>query len=104
MKYHIKKGDNVRVIAGADKGAEGRVLSIDRNKLRAFVEGVNEVSVHTKPNTQNPQGGIIKREASIHMSNLMLVDSKGNATRVSREKDKNGNSIRISKKSGEQIK
>ena len=104
MKHHIKKGDTVRVIAGADKGSEGRVLSVDREKYRAFVEGVNMISAHTKPNTQYPQGGIIKKEASIHLSNLMILDGKGNATRVARGKDKNGQSIRISKKSGDPIK
>lgn len=105
MKLHIKKGDTVKVLAGDDKGAQGKVLMVDREKLRAKVEGVNMVSKHTKPNSKNPQGGIIKKEAGIHISNLMLVDSKGNASRIGRKLDEKTNkSVRYSKKSGEVIK
>ena len=77
MKLKIKSGDNVRVMAGDHKGEEGKVVSIFPSKNRAIVEGVNMVSKHTKPSAQNPQGGIVKKEASIHISNLMLLeDSK----------------------------
>jgi large subunit ribosomal protein L24 len=72
-KLHIKKGDTVKVIAGDSKSQEGVVLSVDRVKTRAIIEGVNLVSKHTKPNAANPQGGIVKQEASIHVSNLELI-------------------------------
>lgn len=105
MKLHIKKGDTVKVLAGDDKGMQGKVLMVDREKLRAKVEGINMVSKHTKPNSKNPQGGIIKMEAGIHISNLMVVDGKGNATRIGRKMDEKTNkSVRYSKKSGEVIK
>lgn len=105
MKLHIKKGDTVKVLAGDDRGAQGKVLMVDREKLRAKVEGVNMVSKHTKPNSKNPQGGIIKKEAGIHISNLMVVDSKGVASRIGRKLDEKTNkSVRYSKKSGEVIK
>ena len=104
-KFHIKKGDTVVVISGNSKGQEGKVLDIERNKERAIVEGVNMVSKHTKPNSKNPQGGIIKKEATIHISNLMLKDPKtGKPTRIGRRVDKNGKLVRYSKKSGEEIK
>lgn len=83
MKVKIKKGDTVRVIAGDEKGKEGKVLRVDREKNRAIVEGLNLASKHTKPSAQNPQGGIVKKEASIHVSNLSLIDPKTKkATRV----------------------
>ena len=105
MKLHIKKGDTVKVLAGDDKGMQGKVLMVDREKLRAKVEGINMVSKHTKPNSKNPQGGIIKMEAGIHISNLMVVDGKGNATRIGSKLDEKTNkSVRYSKKSGEVIK
>jgi large subunit ribosomal protein L24 len=104
-KLHIKKGDLVKVIAGDSKGQQGKVLKVDPEKERAIVEGVNMVSKHTKPNAKNPQGGIVKQEAPIHISNLMVVDSKGNATRVGRKIDeKSQKLVRYSKKSGEVIK
>ncbi|MGM0565561.1 MAG: 50S ribosomal protein L24 [Bacteroidota bacterium] len=104
-KLHIKKGDNVKVISGESKGQQGRVLSIEKEKNRAIVEGVNVVKKHTKPNAENPKGGIISKEAPVHISNLMVVDASGNATRVGRKKDENtGKSIRYSKKTGEEIK
>jgi len=102
-KFHIKKGDNVKVIAGNERGATGKVLSVDVKKRRAFVEGVNMVSKHTKPNAANPQGGIVKKEASIHLSNLMVVDGKGNATRVGRKLNEDNRLVRYSKKTGEEI-
>lgn len=105
MKLHVKKGDIVRVIAGNDKGAKGKVLAVYPQTYRAIVEGVNKVKKHTKPNAKNTQGGIIEREASVHLSNLMLIDDKGNATRIGRRVDeKSGKLVRYSKKTGEVIK
>jgi large subunit ribosomal protein L24 len=105
-KLHIKKGDTVKVIAGNSNGQEGKVIEVLVSKSRALVEGVNLVSKHTKPNAANPQGGIVKQEASIHISNLMVVDPKsGEATRIGRKIDeKTGKLTRYSKKSGEVIK
>ncbi len=104
-KLHIKKGDLVKVIAGESKGQQGKVLEVDRKKERAIVEGVNMVSKHTRPNAKNPQGGITKQEAPVHISNLNLVDpSTGNATRIGRRLDDNNKLVRYAKKSGEEIK
>ncbi|HKL34329.1 MAG: 50S ribosomal protein L24 [Tangfeifania sp.] len=104
-KLHIKKGDTVVVITGNYRGQKGRVLEVIRKNDRAIVEGVNLVKKHTKPNAQNPQGGIVEQEASIHVSNLMLVDPKsGERTRIGRREDDKGKLIRYSKKSGEEIK
>ena len=100
-KLHIKKGDTVKVLSGADNGKTGKIINVDREKGRAFVEGVNLVSKHTKPSAANPQGGIEKREASVHISNLMVVDSKGQASRIGRKLNKDGKLVRYSKKSGE---
>ena len=103
-KLHIKKGDNVFVNAGNDKGKTGKVLSVDPSKDRVIVEGINIVSKHTKPNSKQPQGGIIKQEAPIHISNLNLIDPQsGKPTRVG-IKIEDGKKIRIAKKSGEEIK
>lgn len=98
-KFHIKKGDTVKVIAGDSKGQQGKVLKIETKKLRAIVEGVNLASKHTKPNASTPQGGIVKKEAPIHISNLMVVDAKGMATRTGRKLDSKGKLVRFSKKS-----
>ncbi len=93
------------VIAGESKGQKGRVLSVDRTKDKAFVEGVNMVSKHTKPNSKAPQGGIIKKEAPIHLSNLMLIDpASGKPTRVGKRLNEKNKLVRYSKKSGEEIK
>ena len=100
-KLHIKKGDTVKVLSGTDNGKTGKIINVDREKGRAFVEGVNLVSKHTKPSAANPQGGIVKREASVHISNLMVVDSKGQASRIGRKLNKDGKLVRYSKKSGE---
>ena len=105
MKLHVKKGDTVLVLSGNDKGKQGKVMSVDVKSQRAIVEGVRIVSKHTRPNAEHPQGGIIKQEAPIHISNLMVVDNSGKPTRVGRKKDeKTGKLIRYSKKTGEIIK
>ncbi|MDR2907705.1 MAG: 50S ribosomal protein L24 [Bacteroidales bacterium] len=103
MKLHIKKGDTVKVLTGNDRGKEGKVLSVEVKDQRAIVEGINMVSKHTKPNAKSPQGGIVKKEASIHISNLMVV-SNGVASRIGRKRDDQGKLVRYSKKSGEVIK
>ena len=104
IKLHIRKGDNVIVLAGRDKGKTGKVQKVLVSEQRAIVEGINMVSKSTKPSAQNPQGGIVKQEAPIHISNLSLIDPKsGKATRVSVKHD-GKNVIRIAKKSGEEIK
>lgn len=101
-KVRIKKGDKVKVIAGDYKGDEGAVLEIFPLKNRAIVEGINIRKKHTKPTNENP-GGINEINAPINMSNLMLVDAAGNATKIGR-KDDNGKLVRYSKKTGEIIK
>lgn len=104
-KLHIKKGDQVRIISGVHNGEEGQILEIDQKKMRAIVEGKNLVSKHTRPNAAHPEGGIVKEEAGIHISNLMLIDPKsGQPSRIGRKKDDKGNSVRYYKKSGQEIK
>ena len=104
-KLHIKKGDIVIVNSGEYKGQQGRVLEIEKKQTRAIVEGVNMVSKHTKPNAESPQGGIIKKEGPIHISNLNVVDpSTGEATRIGRKINEKDKLVRYSKKSGEEIK
>ncbi len=104
-KYHIKKGDTVYVISGESKGQQGRVLDLQIKKGKAIVEGVNMVSRHTKPSAKHTQGGIIKKEAPVTVSNLMLVDpSTGKPTRIGRRYDEKNNLVRYSKKTGEEIK
>ena len=104
-KLHIKKNDTVVVLSGEDKGKTGKVLKVLVEKNRALVEGVNMVSKSTKPSAKNPQGGIVKQEAPIHISNLSLVDPKsGKATRVGIKVTEDGKKVRIAKKSGEEIK
>ena len=104
-KLHIRKGDKVRVIAGDDKGKEGAVLEILSSKNRAIVEGVNIVTKHAKPSAGKPEGGIKKIEATIHISNLQLVDpASGKVTRVGRKLNDKGKLQRVSKKTGEFIK
>ena len=104
-KSHIRKGDIVYVLAGEDRGKEGRVLKVLKEKHKAVVAGVNIVTKATKPSAQHPQGGLIKMEAPIQISNIALIDPKtGKPTRVSCRRDEKGNIIRISKKSGEVIK
>ncbi|MDR0333304.1 MAG: 50S ribosomal protein L24 [Dysgonamonadaceae bacterium] len=103
-KLHIKKGDIVFVNTGVDKGKTGRVLEVLVDKNRAVVEGVNIISKHTKPNAKSPNGGIEKKEASIHISNLNPVDPKtGKPTRIGRKENSKGKLVRYAKKSGEEI-
>lgn len=104
-KMHIKKGDTVYVLSGEDRGKQGRVLSVDANKNRAIVEGVNIVSKSTKPTAKYPQGGIVKMEAPINISNLSLIDPKsGKPTRIGIRVNDKGEKVRYAKKSGEEIK
>ena len=104
-KLHIKKGDMVYVNAGRNKGKSGKVLEVIVKDERAIVEGVNLVSRSTKPNAKHPQGGIIKKEAPIHISNLQLVDpAKGGPTKIGRRIGEKGKLVRYAKKSGEEIK
>ena len=101
IKLKIKSGDTVKVIAGDHKGSEGKVTRVDREKNKAIVEGVNMVSKHTKPSAKSPQGGIVKKEAPLHISNLALIDPKSKtATKVGIrvEEDKK---VRFSKKSNQ---
>ncbi len=102
-KFRIKTGDQVVILTGKDKGAKGKVIKIIKDKDRVIVEGVNMIKKHVKPSTENPQGGIVEKEAPLHISNVALVDPKtGEATRVGYE-IKDGKKVRVSKKSGEVI-
>ena len=101
IKLKIKSGDVVRVIAGDHKGAEGKVLRVYREKNKAIVEGVNMVSKHTKPSAKNPQGGIVKKEAPIHVSNLSLIDPKSKETTKVGFKEEGDKKVRFSKKSNQ---
>jgi len=100
-KLHVKKGDTVQVIAGDDKGKQGRITSIDREKQRVFIEGINLHTKHTKPSAANPNGGIVKSEGSVHVSNVALL-SDGKPTRIGRRVEK-GKTVRYSKKTGKNI-
>ena len=104
-KLHIKKGDTVYVLAGEDRGKTGRVLKVLVTKQRAIVEGVNIVTKATKPSAKHPQGGLVKMEAPIHISNLSLLDPKtGKPTRIGRRRNDEGKLVRYAKKSGEEMK
>jgi large subunit ribosomal protein L24 len=105
-KIKIIKNDMVKVTTGNSKGVKGKVIKVYPKENKAMVEGANLISKHTKPNAANPQGGIVKQEAKIHISNLILIDPKsGESTRVGRRRDeKTGKLVRISKKTGEVIK
>ena len=101
IKLKIKTGDTVRVIAGDHKGSEGKVLRVLRDKNKAIVEGVNMVSKHTKPSATNPQGGIVKKEAAIQISNIQLVDPKTNETTKVAYRMEGDKKVRVSKKSNQ---
>ena len=104
VKIHIRKGDTVKIIAGNDKGKTGKVLEVNRTTGRAIIEGANMITKHVKPTAESPEGGIQQTEASIHISNLMVVDpSSGDATRIGRKENADGKLQRYSKKSGEFI-
>ena len=100
-KLKIKSGDTVRVMAGDHKGSEGKVLKVLREKNKAIVEGVNMVSKHTKPSAKNPQGGIVKKEAPIHISNIALVDPKSKETTRTGVRTEGDKKVRFSKKSNQ---
>lgn len=103
-KLHLKRGDTVQVIAGNSKGKKGQVLEVLAAKSRAIVEGVNIVTKHIKPSAEKPEGGIEKTEASIHISNLMMIDpSSGEPTRIGRKLNEKNKLQRYSKKTGEFI-
>ncbi|WKW47676.1 50S ribosomal protein L24 [Myroides sp. JBRI-B21084] len=102
-KLKIKTGDNVRVIAGDHKGSEGKVLRVLRDKNKAIVEGVNMVSKHVKPSATNPQGGIVKKEAAIHISNIALIDTKTNSVTKVAYKVEGDKKVRVSKKSNQAL-
>jgi large subunit ribosomal protein L24 len=102
-KLKIKSGDNVRVIAGDHKGSEGKVLRVFREKNKAIVEGVNMVSKHVKPSATNPQGGIVKKEAAIHISNIALIDTKTNSVTKVTYKVEGDKKVRVSKKSNQAL-
>ena len=103
-RLKIKSGDTVKVISGGSRGKKGTVISVDRSKDRVVVEGVNIVTKHVKPNASNPQGGVVKVEAGIHISNVMVVDAAGNTTRVGRRRNDDGKLTRYSKKTNEDLK
>ena len=100
MKYKV--GDNVKIIAGDQKGSSGKIVKIYRAKNKALVEGINMVKKHNKPNSNNPKGGIVEKEAPIHISNISFVTKDGNATRVG-YKIEDWNKVRISTKTKETI-
>ena len=102
-KLKVKTGDIVRVIAGDHKGEEGKIITIQREKNKAIVEGVNMVSKHTKPSATNPQGGIVKKEAAIHISNLSLIDPKSKETTKVGYKQEGDKKVRFSKKSNQVV-
>ena len=103
-KLHIKIGDNVMVVAGNEKGNSGKVLGFNAKRDRATVEGLNMIKKHVKPSASNAQGGIEEVEGGIHISNLMVVDSKGVPTRSTRKSDSDGNNVRFSVKSNIEVK
>ena len=101
---NIRKGDQVQVISGNDRGKRGKVLSVSKEKNRAIVEGIRLMKRHTRPTQRDPQGGIIEREAAIHISNLMVIDPKSDMpTRIGKKKMENGKYVRTSVRSGEMI-
>ncbi len=104
-KTYLKKGDNVQVMTGRDKGKKGRIISINKTQYTAIVEGLNLVSKHTKPNQENPKGGVLKKEAGINISNLLLTDSKGKPSKIGkRANKKTGKKERYFKTTGDLVK
>jgi len=102
-KLHVKVGDMVQVMSGESRGQKGKVVTIDRNKSRAIVEGVNIIKKHVKPSATNPQGSIEEREAAVHLSNIMLLVNDA-VTRIGRRENAEGKLVRYAKKTGEEIK
>ncbi|MCH1583617.1 MAG: 50S ribosomal protein L24 [Flavobacteriales bacterium] len=103
-RLKVKKGDTVKVLAGGSKGKQGKVIMVDRKTDRVKIEGVNMVKKHVKPGPANPQGGIESAEAAMHISNVMVVDAAGNATRVGRRRGDDGKLVRYSKNTNEELK
>ncbi len=103
-KFHVKKGDTVKILSGEYKGQTGKIIEMLPEKNKALVEGINLVKKHNKPSASNPQGGITEMEAPIHLSNLMYVDGSGQASRLGRKADDKGKLARYSKKTQEIIK
>jgi len=103
-RLKVRKGDQVKVLSGEDKGKEGRVLEVQTKKDRVIIEGINIVTKHVKPSATNPQGGIEKKEAAIHVSNVLVIDNQGNPTRIGRRRQEDGKLVRFSKKSNEDLK
>jgi large subunit ribosomal protein L24 len=103
-RLKVKKGDQVMVISGTNKGKEGRVIEVNRKNDRVLIEGVNMITKHHKPSPTNPEGRIEEKEAALHISNVMVIDGAGNATRVGRRRDDDGKLVRYSKKTNEEIK
>jgi large subunit ribosomal protein L24 len=104
-KFKLRKGDLVKIISGDSKGTQGKIVEVLTAKNRVVVEGANMVSKHTKPNAANPNGGIVKQEAALHISNVMLVDAKsGKTTRIGKKANSEGKLVRVAKISGEEIK
>ena len=103
-RYKVKKGDTVKVIAGGSKGKEGKIILVDRRKDRVIVEGANMVKKHVKPGPSHPQGGIESAESGIHISNVMVIDAAGNASRLGRRRGDDGKLVRFSKKTNEELK
>lgn len=101
-KIKIKRDDKVLVVAGEHKGSEGKVIKVMRDQNKAIIEGVNMIKKHAKPSAQNPQGGIIEKEAAIHISNLSLTTADGEATRVGYRLE-DGNKVRFAKKNNEVV-
>ena len=104
MKQRIKRGDTVEVISGVDAGKRGTVMDVDSEKSRALVEGINMIKRHERPNPNNQQGGIVEKEAAVHLSKIMPIDPQtGERTRVRRKVLDDGSKVRIAVKSGEQL-
>ena len=100
IKFHVRRGDVVKLLSGDDKGKTGKIVSVSKEKYRAIVSGVNIIKKSVKPSAENPQGGFVQKEASVHLSNLMVVNSNGEATRIFRKIDEKGKLQRFSKKTG----